>query len=165
MRHLIFLFTIVLFLFACNQNNSVTKENEVSVNDSSNTNPSNTLKSDTNTDKTSPVALTITPLDTEGDMGQVTFTQDKKTIFYYDLKSNKGKVNLSGKEYILDKYDFNSDTYKLSGKQVTITAPKAKYSKNDGTDCNYGKFTEVLITLGSDQLTLKNIEVQDCPNY
>jgi len=67
-------------------------------------------------------------------------------------------------EYVLDKYDFNKDSYKLSGSQISITAPNCKYEKDGGRDCGYGKIGQVTITLATKTLNLKDVEVQDCPN-
>ena len=108
-------------------------------------------------------SLTVSPLNISGDLGQVTFSQKSKTIFYYNFGSKKGKIKLNGTEYILDKYSENYGSFKLSGGQVSINAPNCKYNDEEGGDCFYGKFSVVTITLGSDVLKLNKVEVQNCP--
>jgi hypothetical protein len=151
-------------LVSCQENNTTQNENTITSGDSL-TNDDGDSATANNSDTTSTATLQITPLDIEGDLGQVTFTQKEKTIFYYDVSSKKGKVTLNGTEYTLDKYSFNSGSYKLSGKDVEIIAPNAKYKAPEGGDCSYGKFNEVTITSGANLLKLKDVEVQDCPNY
>jgi hypothetical protein len=164
MKLLMSILSLTLIITSCQENSTTQTENSVASSDSLKKEivDSSSLNA---TDTASSTSLTITPLEIEGDLGQITFTQNGKTIFYYDLESKKGKVNLGGKEYALDKYNFNSGTYKLSGSNVNISAPNAKYKESEGGDCNYGKFAEVTITSGAETLKLKNVEVQDCPNY
>ena len=153
-------FILVLFIAACscNANQTATKE----------TAPSNdTLTNKKNEPVPPPVPLAITAMENSGDLGQTTFTQAEKTVFFFNIKNNLGKVMLNGVEYSLNKYDFDSktNTYTLSGDKVKINAPDCKFKKNEGEDCGYGKIAVATIILGADQLTLNNIDVQDCPNY
>jgi len=102
--------------------------------------------------------LVLTPLKIDGDIGQVTFSQKGKTVFYFDAKSKKGKINLNGVEYILIKMD---GSYKLSGNNVNITTTKGKWAEME-SDCGYGKSLVVTIKMGTQVLKLNNVEVQDC---
>jgi hypothetical protein len=118
-----------------------------------------------NTDVAVTTALTIAPLDNSGDLGQVTFSQREKTLFYYNSKTKKGEINLNGKKYELSGYSFNKDSYTLSGNGVTVNAPNCKYKENKGEDCGYGTIPEVEIKLGTSVLLLQKVDVQDCPAY
>lgn len=111
--------------------------------------------------------LSLGTQDVAGDLGQITFTQNEKTVFFYNLKDKKGTVVLNGVPQTLDKYAFDSETrsYTLSGGTVSINAPAGKFKVNKGEDCNYGTFDAITVTMGKDTLTLNNVAVQDCPNY
>lgn len=111
--------------------------------------------------------LSLGTQDVSGDLGQITFTQNEKTVFFYNLKSKKGTVVLNGAPQTLDQYSFDSKTgsYTLSGSTVTINAPDCKFRVNKGEDCNYGQFSAVTIAMGKDTLTVNNVAVQDCPDY
>ena len=165
MRHFIYIFSITLFITSCGENSTTQKEKVITVSDSGNQQISDSVKPHPVSDTPATSSLKIVPLDKEGNLAQITFTQKDKTIFYYDLKTNKGEINLNGKEYILDKYSFNKNSYKLSGKNIDIIAANCIYKKNEGSDCNYGNFSLVTVTLGTNVLKLNNVEVQDCPNY
>ncbi len=104
--------------------------------------------------------LVVTPLAEAGDIGHVTFTQKTKTVFYYDAKLKKGKIKLNGIEYAI-KLQYQNGTYKLTGDNVTITAANGKFEEME-SDCSYGKFLFVTITLGTQTLKLDNVGVQDC---
>jgi hypothetical protein len=117
--------------------------------------------------------LTIKPLDNQGNLGQVTFSIKEATQFYFSVKENKGLINLNGKDYELTNYKFinnqgkgNKDGYVISGNGVSISAPNFTVTDNSsGGDCVYGKIPTVKITFNSSLLILKNVNVQDCPNY
>ncbi len=175
MRHSLFILVTSLLLISCTQNDTKQKELELKERElvlkekefELKQKDSSAIK-DTKADTvTQAVALTISPLNTEGDLGQVTFSQKDKTIFYYNLRSKKGKIKLNGTEYMLNKYYFDSKSgsYSLSGDKVSIVAPNCKYAASEGGDCGYGKFAVVTITLGKGILMLNKVEVQDCPDY
>lgn len=163
MRHIITVCLVTLISFSCSQNIS---EEKNSVKDST------TISQDSSLQKTDTVpttaALSLIPLQTEGDQGQVTFVQAGKTIFYYNHKTKKGIVNVNGTEYTLDKFLFDSNTnsYTLSGGQVKIVASNFKYVDDEGSgDCHYGNAPFATITSGNAVLKMDKIEVQDCPDY
>jgi hypothetical protein len=183
MRHMLLIVTIALMFPSCGQNNTTQKElelqkkelelkqkelelkeKELSQNGTTGTNKVDTSQQKLNTSTPAPSTLTVTPLNISGDLGQVTFSQKGKTIFYYNLKSKKGKIKLNDTEYILDKYSENYGSFKLWGGQVSINAPNCKYDEGEGGDCFYGKFSVVTITLGNDVLKLNSVEVQNCPD-
>jgi hypothetical protein len=179
MRHIIFILTISFFIMSCGQNDTKQKELELKERELALKEKELALKQDTANSKNPTQAitdtiqkniaatpsLTVSPLNISGDLGQVTFSQKSKTIFYYNFGSKKGKIKLNGTEYILDKYSENYGSFKLSGAQVSINAPNCKYGKEEGGDCFYGKFSLVTITLGTDILKLNKVEVQNCPSY
>lgn len=118
--------------------------------------------------------LSVEPLENMGNPGQVTFSVKEKTLFYYNTTEKKGLIKLSGKEYTLDKYNFFNhngtkkkfDGYTLSGAGVTINAPNVQPSKNnEGADCLYGTVPLITIKIDGQVIILKNVKVQDCPNY
>lgn len=169
MRNFSFILFISLLLISCTQNDKKQKESEQKaeiVEKQKDAEPT-VINSDTIAAVDKVTALAISPLDIEGDMNQVTFSQQEKTLFYYNLKSKKGKIKLNGNEYILTKYAVNSTSgsYILTGDKVSIVAPNCKYAASEGGDCNYGKFAVVTITLGAGNLKLNKVDVQDCPDY
>ena len=109
--------------------------------------------------------LSVDILSVEGQPGRVTFSQKGKTIFYYDEQTSKGMIKINGTEYPTNAYKFHTDSYTITGDGIKITAPKCKYKKNNGEDCMYGKFSAVTVQLAEQTLTLKGVEVQDCPKY
>ena len=109
--------------------------------------------------------LTITPLKASADLGQVTFTQNEKTVFFFVSKSHNGKIILNDNEYLLTKQSLNNNNvYTLSGSGVIITTSPCKWNNEDGGDCSYGRFSSVKIKLGTAMTDLKNVKVQDCPD-
>lgn len=111
--------------------------------------------------------LSINPQNTEGSLGQVTFSQNGKTLFYFEKKPQKGKIVINGTDYVLNKLLFNSSnaSYTISGSKVKITASNCKYNDDMAGDCSYGKFSNVLITLDGISTTIKNVDLQDCPDF
>ena len=106
----------------------------------------------------------VIPQDISADNGRAIFTQEGKTLFYFDQNSNKGIIRIDGKDYALDRFDFNENNYSLYGNNVEIEATNGDFKEMTG-DCVNGEFTEVKITVNGKTLNLPNIKVQDCPNY
>jgi hypothetical protein len=109
--------------------------------------------------------LVINPQNIGGDLGQVTFSQKGKVIFYFNNRLQEGKIIINRIEYILTKLseDSNNGSYLLSGENVEIAALNCKYHPNDvGSDCAYGHFLNVKISLNGITTSLKNVELQDC---
>ena len=98
----------MLMLFSCGQNDTKQKELELKEKELAlkekelNLREKDSAKT-TPTPESSPQPLILTPLTISGDIGYITFSQNDKTIFYFDAKSKKGKVILNGTEYVLNK--------------------------------------------------------------
>jgi hypothetical protein len=108
--------------------------------------------------------LKIEPLKVSADIGKTAFSQNKKTMFYFDAQSNTGEIKISGKSYTLDMMNFTDNEYHISGNGVKITATEGDF-KEMTSDCLYGNFPEIKVELNNQQVILKNISVQDCPAY
>ena len=109
-------------------------------------------------------AFEITPQDVSPEQGKSVFTQSGKTLFYFDQNSNKGTINIDGKDYSLTRFDFNENNYTLSGTGVSIEATNGDF-KDMVSDCVYGIFPQVKVTMDGKILNLTNINLQDCPEY
>ena len=110
------------------------------------------------------VPLTVVPLNIFADKGKTVFSQDKRTMFFFDTQSNTGEININGKTYALDLLNFTDNEYHISGKDVKITATEGDFKEKTG-DCLYGKFAGVKVELNNQEVILKDISVQDCPAY
>ncbi|MBC7556067.1 MAG: hypothetical protein H7195_03815 [Chryseobacterium sp.] len=110
------------------------------------------------------VPLTVVPLNIFADKGKTVFSQDKRTMFFFDTQSNTGEININGKTYALDLLNFTDNEYHISGKDVKITATEGDFKEKTG-DCLYGKFAGVKVELNHQEVILKDISVQDCPAY
>lgn len=106
----------------------------------------------------------VIPQDISAEKGRAIFTQDGKTLFYFDQNSNKGIIRIDEEDYSLDRFDFNENNYSLYGNNVEIEATNGDFKDTTG-DCVYGDFSDVKISLNGKTLNLTNIKVQDCPNY
>lgn len=106
----------------------------------------------------------ITPQNVTSGKGRAVFIQNGKTLFYFDQNSNKGNIKIDGKDYALDRFDFNENNYSLFGDGVEIEATNGDFKSGTG-DCVYGDFPDVKVTVNGETLNLANINVQDCPNY
>jgi hypothetical protein len=112
-----------------------------------------------------PVELVVNPQPMEGSLGQVTFSQQGKTLFYFERKSKRGKIVINGSGYVLTKLSYsNNGAYKLSGEEVTIDTSKAKWNADEGADCAYGGVSTVNIVLNGVSTTIRNVKLQDCPD-
>ncbi len=109
-------------------------------------------------------AFKIIPLDIAPEKGRSVFTQDGKTLFYFDQNSNKGVIRIDGTDHILDRFDFNENNYTLYGNGVVIEATNGDF-KEMVSDCLHGSFPDVKISVNGKVLNLVNINLQDCPAY
>lgn len=98
----------------------------------------------------------------QGDLGCVTFLQNKKTIFYFDRKKKSGKIILNNKNYIINSEKTNELGYLLFGNGLNIKAYNCKYNEEEEGDCSYGKFATISVKLNNTTLILKNVDIQDC---
>ncbi|MGZ5264461.1 MAG: hypothetical protein ACXWBY_03900 [Kaistella sp.] len=109
-------------------------------------------------------AFIIVPIDIAPQQGRSVFTQNGKTLFYFDQNANKGLIRIDGKDYNLDRFDFNENNYSLYGNGIVIEASNGDFKEMTG-DCLYGVFPEVKVSLNGKILNLSNIKLQDCPAY
>ena len=130
MKNTIHLITFAVLFSCVKENDKVSVQNstqnvELSANDST-----QTVMPDA---EYSP-AFKITPQDVSPEQGKSVFTQSGKTLFYFDQNSNKGTINIDGKDYSLTRFDFNENNYTLSGNGVSIEATKGDF-KDMVSDC------------------------------
>jgi hypothetical protein len=109
--------------------------------------------------------LKLTPMDMAGDMGRVTFSQKELTVFYFDHKTKQGEIVLNNKKFVLDKYNFDSkkEIYEIGNADVSIVTEPCSFKENEGSDCFYGSIKKIRITSKEGELTLQDVDVQDCP--
>ena len=156
-------FIIVLFIFvACNQN-----KNEPAAGTQTTTDSLKKLIEAIANNEGPRTPLTITALPVDGNPGQITFSRNDSTFFYYDLAKGEGKIILRGKEHTIDLMTFDGvkKSYHFAGWDLRIDAPNGVFKENAGEDCTYGSFQEITIRLGGSFLKLQDIKVQDCPKY
>ena len=152
-----------------NAGNLNNDQNRISKNKGSLVDGANLLTSNRKIDSTdnNDKSLLITPQN-EGGPGKVSFSQNDKTLFYFEKESQKGAIIINGNKYILNKCDAEGTSsrgsYKLFGNGITITALNCKY-KDEGGDCFHGKCPEVIITLNGASKTIKNISIMDCLSF
>lgn len=169
MRYTLFTLAIAALFFACGQNNSDKKETTPNEKTARQSDTIAVLKADSFPPKpdsvATQVALSVNPLEASGDQGQITFTQNDKTVFYFRPQTKKGIIRINGSAYKLDKYNYdpNTSSYTLSGGPVKISAMNGKFGEME-SDCAYGKFAVVTVTMGNNSVKLNKVEVQDCPN-
>lgn len=109
-------------------------------------------------------AYKIIPQDIAPEKGRSVFMQNGKTLFYFDQNANKGIIRIDGKDYNLDRFDFNENNYSLFGNGIVIEASNGDFKEMTG-DCLSGIFPDVKISLNGKILNLTNITLQDCPAY
>jgi len=156
----IFFLAILMVTFSCKKESETIKD--VGTKDSTKRTTLDSIQIPTfdNAEKTA--AFSIVPQDIQSVKGRAIFTQDGKTLFFFDQNSNVGNISIDGQKYVLDQVDFNENNYKLSGKEVQIEATGGAF--NDAvSDCISGNFPEVKIDFKGKTLNLSNIAVQDCP--
>lgn len=110
-------------------------------------------------------ALKLTPMDMAGDLGRVTFSQKELTVFYFDHKTKQGEIVLNNKKFVLDKYHFDSkkEVYEIGNAEISIVTEPCTFKENEGSDCFYGSIKKIRITSKEGELTLQDVDVQDCP--
>lgn len=108
--------------------------------------------------------LSVEPLDEAADLGKAIFSQNDKVMISFNSVSQKGKIKINGKEYALTKLTFSDNNYEISGNGITITANNGNFQEMV-SDCTYGTFPEVMVKLNGKTTVLKDVKVQDCPNY
>lgn len=178
MKNLNIIFVVITFasisLVSCGQSNTKQKEPEIKKEVQTLKENKSILKesklSEDSVLKTSKLnsidKLVINPQDEGPDQGRILFTKHSKTLFFFQTNNNKrGKIIINGKEYILSKYTPNKNgSYKFSNDEVDITTSIGKFEEME-SDCAYGKLATVTVTLNGVSTILKNVDVQDCPDY
>lgn len=99
--------------------------------------------------------------------GYFTCYQKEQAILYLDLRNEIGKIKISGKTYVIEKYTYNEETnsYVLEGDDIKINCPNGNYYETESDDCDYGDFAKITITQGTNVLTVKNVKYQCCPFF
>jgi hypothetical protein len=163
MRYLFIITTVILL--ACNNNNKNEPAKDMESNTDTSTGGAVVPQKEINGIDTQAVSLSISPLEVSGDLGQVTFTRNDSTIFYFKRKANKGAIRINQQEYVITRMSFVKLTnmYRFSGDGVRIDAKGVIFRENKGEDCTYGTIPEVTIRMGRSFVKLKGIDVQDCP--
>lgn len=109
-------------------------------------------------------ALSVEPINYAADIGRAVFTAGDKTFIGFNTDTQQGQIRINGANYILNKLTFSENNYEIKGDGITITAVNGNFEEME-SDCAYGTFPEVKINLKGKETVLKNIKVQDCPNY
>ncbi len=109
-------------------------------------------------------AINVETINETADLGKTIFTENGKTIISFNSENQKGKIRINGKDYELNKLTFSENNYEIKGPEVSITAINGTFQEMV-SDCAYGVFPEVKVSLNHNTTVLKNIKVQDCPNY
>jgi hypothetical protein len=140
---------------ALKENKTILKENKISGDSVLKTSKINRI------DK-----LVINTQEEGPDQGRILFSKDSKTLLFFQTnKDKKGKIIINGKSYILSNYTCNKNgSYKFSNDEVDITTSIGKFKEVE-SDCAYGKIATVTVTLNGVSTILKNVDVQDCPDY
>lgn len=102
--------------------------------------------------------------------GQITFSQQDKTVFYYIPAQNTGKIKLGNTEYELNEYfiDSKTKTYTILGKHaktsepISISVPECHFRKPNGEDCFYGSCFEASVSIPDYTILLRDLIIQDC---
>lgn len=113
--------------------------------------------------------LVLDGVEYAGNVGQAVFQQNGKTLFYYNVDKKKGLISINGEQYTFDffKHTINEPDFTLkAGDQLTVKVEGTAYSEYENPEpgIQKGKAATVTITLGTETLTLKNIEVIDGTN-
>ena len=159
----------LLALAACNEQSTETKK--VVINEkkviTTDTQKIDAASSVLDTTFNEGLTLEISPMAVDGNLGQVTFSQKGKTMFYFDYSAKKGEIILNGKKCVLNYCTFfpKDNSYSLMSDNVGIVTTGCKFKENEGTDCFYGKIKDVMITMDNAILELHDVDVQDCPSY
>ena len=111
-----------------------------------------------------PQAFTVGTLDDQPAPGKTVFTENGKTFLTFDTNANTGIILINSKKVQLTAIDFVENQYKISGKDIRITAENGDFEETSG-NCTTGNFPEINITYRGEAIMLKNIRVQDCPTY
>lgn len=108
--------------------------------------------------------IKVVPFEDGAELGKTIFTMNDHTVISFDSQKQEGKIVIDGTPYKINKMDFSDNTYHLYGDQLEINAEDGAFG-DMVSDCAYGNFAEVLVTLKGKKTVLRNVKVQDCPKY
>lgn len=111
-----------------------------------------------------PVPFSVEPIQFDVAPGKTIFTEGGRVLIGFNTDAQKGWIRISGKDYDLNSLTFSENNYEIKGNGITISATNGNFAEMV-SDCAYGTFPEVKINLNGRETVLKNINVQDCPNY
>ncbi|MDL1913996.1 MAG: hypothetical protein FDW93_05660 [Bergeyella sp.] len=109
-----------------------------------------------------PQSFSVGVIDTSPTQEKTIFSKKGETIISFDHASNTGKIKIDGKEFVLDRMLFTENTYELSGQGLSVLAEDGTF-QDSVWGCTEGSFPEVKITYKDNEVTLRDIKVEDCP--
>lgn len=135
---------LLFILFSCDKKEAVNTEN--------------TPAEITSTDQ----SIRIKALTEPSKQGSVVFKRNNLVMFSFDNLSQTGKIIIDEKEYELNELTFSENNYIINGPQIKIIAENGNF-KEMASDCIYGNFPNINISVNNENINLSNIDVQDCP--
>lgn len=163
MKKALLLFSVFTLIFSCKKDEKITESTTLHDNFPINTPDSAKVDSATIIPSDNQ-SLKVNPLNESADLGKVIFTQDDQVVIAFNTRSQTGKIMINDKEYALNKLIFTENNYEISGSGIKISAEEGNF-REMVTDCVYGNFPQVKITLNQQEISLENVNVQDCPAY
>lgn len=155
-RILFFAFCSSLTLSSCNNSaKETTKENEEIKVDTAK------VADDKKTEETEEKELNFDALKFPGSVAYAVFLKDGKTIFYYNVDTEKGEISIDGKKYKFDSYKHyinEADFLIKSGKELTITVNGISWEDYENPEPGIlkGKAASVKIKLGDKEYVYDN---------
>lgn len=163
MKNIIIAVSLSLLAIECKKEGNITSsQNDVETTVSK---ADSALISNNSMSKNTPNALKVETLNESANLGKTIFTENGKTIISFNTDNQKGKIRINGKDYELSQLNFTENNYEIKGPEIEIVATNGDFEEMT-SDCTYGTFPEIKIKLkDQSSTTLKNVKVQDCPNY
>lgn len=151
-KNIISLVLLALLMLSCKKDNIILKNTQ---------HHSDSVKIGT---PNSPNSFALEPIEETSGHGKTVFQDKGKTVIYFNSQSQTGKIKINGKEYKLDKMTFTENNYEISGKEILIRAEDGDF-KEMISDCMSGTFPMITVIFNGQKSVLKNVIVQDCPEY
>lgn len=111
-----------------------------------------------------PDQLKVEPISFAVEPGKTIFTEGDQVLIRFNTDAQHGTIRINGKDYNLSSLTFSENNYEIKGDGIAISASNGSFAEMV-SDCAYGTFPEIKINLNGKETVLKNIKVQDCPNY
>lgn len=111
-----------------------------------------------------PTQRRVEPIQFDVETGKTIFTEGDQVVIGFNTDTQKGQIRIDGKDYELNSLTFSENSYEIKGDGITISATNGNFAEMV-SDCAYGTFPEISINVNGQETVLKNIQVQDCPNY